>query len=126
MNLNQITIGVTDIASAIDFYENLGLTCIVHTHDAYARFECPIGGSTFSIHTVDKVNPGTTLIYFEVEDVDSAMARLALPPSLIDSSPKDRSFLWREARIRDPFGNHLCIYHAGENRLNPPWRKEGT
>ena len=23
---------------------------------------------------------------------------------------------------RDPSGNEVCLYHAGENRLSPPWR----
>ena len=31
-------------------------------------------------------------------------------------------WLWREARLVDPSGNVICLYHAGENRLNPPWR----
>jgi len=22
----------------------------------------------------------------------------------------------------DPSGNVVCLYHAGDNRLNPPWR----
>jgi hypothetical protein len=24
--------------------------------------------------------------------------------------------------LRDPDGNILCLYHAGDNRRNPPWR----
>ena len=30
--------------------------------------------------------------------------------------------LWREARLRDPSGNPICLFAAGANRLNPPWR----
>jgi len=26
------------------------------------------------------------------------------------------------APLRDPDGNELCLYHAGENRRFPPWR----
>ena len=26
------------------------------------------------------------------------------------------------AYLRDPDGNRLCLYFAGENRVNPPWR----
>ena len=123
MNLNQITIGVTNVPKAISFYESLGLICIVHTHDAYARFECPDGEATFSVHKVDEVIAGSTLLYFEVDDVDAVIQGLDVPT---DTPPTDQSWLWREARIRDPFGNKLCIYHAGENRKNPPWRKAGT
>jgi hypothetical protein len=36
----------------------------------------------------------------------------------------DRPYLWREAVLRDPSGNRIKLYHAGENRLNPPWRVE--
>ena len=30
--------------------------------------------------------------------------------------------MWREARLDDPDGNHLCLFRAGPNRLHPPWR----
>jgi hydroxymethylpyrimidine/phosphomethylpyrimidine kinase len=26
------------------------------------------------------------------------------------------------AWLRDPAGNQLCLFRAGENRRNPPWR----
>ena len=32
------------------------------------------------------------------------------------------SYLWREARLRDPDGHQIRLYDAGVNRLNPPWR----
>lgn len=41
---------------------------------------------------------------------------------LIVSSPQDERWLWREARLPDPSGNVICLYWAGVNRLNPPWR----
>ena len=31
-------------------------------------------------------------------------------------------WLWREARLRDPSGNVVCLYHAGDYRRHPPWR----
>ncbi|MEO1522796.1 MAG: hypothetical protein AAFU78_18740 [Cyanobacteria bacterium J06633_2] len=39
-----------------------------------------------------------------------------------DSEPTDQPWLWREAHLRDPDGNRLILYHAGEYRKNPPWR----
>lgn len=126
MQLNQITIGVTDVDKAIAFYEPFGLTLIVHTHEAYARFEMPGGeGSTFSVHLVDEVNPGTTLFYFEVGNVGAAVDRAVSAGAKLVSGPTDESWLWREARLEDPFGNPFCLYHAGENRRFPPWRKGG-
>ena len=36
--------------------------------------------------------------------------------------PADERWLWREARLLDPSGNVICLYRAGDNRKNPPWR----
>ena len=36
--------------------------------------------------------------------------------------PVDQPYLWRESILLDPDGHRLFIYHAGENRLDPPWR----
>lgn len=117
MKLNQVTVGVTDYDAAVDFYTRLGLTQIVAAPPRYARFETP-SGETFSIHPAKNGAPGT-VVYFEVEDVDAFVAGLDLP---LTSAPADERWLWREARLTDPSGNIICIYHAGENRRFPPWR----
>ena len=117
MRLNQVTVGVRDYAAAVDFYARLGLRQIVDAPPDYARFETP-GGETFSIHRVDDPH-SATIVYFEVDDVDALVAQLDLQ---LTSAPADRPWLWREARLRDPSGNEICIYHAGENRRFPPWR----
>jgi hydroxymethylpyrimidine/phosphomethylpyrimidine kinase len=119
VKLNQVTVGTTDYAASVRFYTALGLMQIVDSAPRYARFETP-SGETFSIHQVDEVK-STTTIYFEVEDVDAAVARIDLPLTL---SPADQRWLWREARLMDPCGNEICIYHAGANRRFPPWRIE--
>jgi hydroxymethylpyrimidine/phosphomethylpyrimidine kinase len=36
--------------------------------------------------------------------------------------PADQPWLWREAQLRDPAGNQLCLYRARSNRRYPPWR----
>ena len=120
MKLNQVTVGTTDYDASVAFYKKLGLTQIVHSPPRYARFETP-HGETFSIHQVPAV-ASTTTIYFEVEDVDAFVAALGLP---LLHPPVDQSWLWREARLADPAGNEICIYHAGENRRFPPWRIDG-
>lgn len=117
MRLNQVTVAVTDYDAAVEFYTRLGLTQIVAAPPRYARFETP-AGETFSIHVADAVAP-STIVYFEVEDVDAFVAALDLP---LLHPPVDRDWLWREARLADPSGNRICIYHAGENRRFPPWR----
>ena len=30
------------------------------------------------------------------------------------------------AYLRDPAGNLICLFWAGENRKNPPWRVQRT
>ena len=120
MNLNQVTVEVADIARATAFYQRLGFEIIVSA-DHYARFLCP-GGATFSVHVADAVQPGGTLVYFECEDLDARVAALKAGGVVFDSGPADQRWLWREARLRDPDGNRLCLYFAGENRVDPPWR----
>jgi len=39
-----------------------------------------------------------------------------------ESEPADQTWLWRESRLKDPSGNRICLFYAGENRQNPPWR----
>ena len=75
MNLNQVTVPAIDVEASVAFYEKLGLQLIVYTEGSYARFECPEGNSTFSVHKVDSVStePGC-YTYFEVADVDALKA----------------------------------------------------
>ncbi len=120
MNLNQVTLDVTDVARAEAFYSLLGLIPIVST-DHYARFMCS-GGASLSVHRVDAVTPGSSGVYFECDDLDVRVAGLKASGVAFDNDPVDQTWLWREAWLRDPDGNRLCFYFAGENRLNPPWR----
>lgn len=123
MNLNQITIPSLDVLRAIEFYKKLGLKLIVHTHDAYARFECPDGDSTFSIHQTTALPTGLgVIVYFEVVDVSKTVGELIEKGIEIDELPKEQAWLWTEAHLKDLDGNQIIIYKADENRKNPPWR----
>lgn len=122
MNLNHVTVPVIDVERAISFYERLGLNLIVKSLQ-YARFECPEGNSTFSIHQVDVLPTGQGIwIYFEVQDVDNYIQELLEKSITIDELPEDKPWLWREAKLKDPDGNQIIIYFAGANRIYPPWR----
>lgn len=124
MNLNQITVPSLDLSKSIPFYQKLGLKLIVHTHSAYARFELPEGDATFSIHQVDELSEGEGIyVYFEIEDLDKKVNDLIANGIDFEELPSDKSWLWREARLKDLDGNQLILYHAGENRKYPPWRK---
>ena len=56
------------LAASVAFYRALGLRQIVSSPPDYARFECPVGGSTFSVHrTSEPLRDGGVVVYFEVE-----------------------------------------------------------
>ena len=123
MNLNQITVPSLDLSQSVPFYEALGLKLIVKALPHYARFVCPDGDSTFSIHKADKLPEGDGIhVYFECEQLDRQVEQLREQGIEFEQLPTDQDWLWREARLKDPDGNQLILFHAGENRLNPPWR----
>ncbi|MTI40190.1 VOC family protein [Fulvivirga lutimaris] len=123
MTLNQITVPSLDLSKSIPFYQKLGLKLIVKALPHYARFECPNGNSTFSLHQVEKLPSGDGIyVYFECEDLDTHVASLAEKGIEFDEMPTDKRYLWREARLKDLDGNQLILFYGGENRLNPPWR----
>ncbi|MEK6636762.1 MAG: bifunctional hydroxymethylpyrimidine kinase/phosphomethylpyrimidine kinase [Pseudomonadota bacterium] len=119
--LNQITLGSSDYAVSVAFYKALGLRQIVDSPgNGYARFETS-GGTTLSIHGGAAASSATTL-YFESARLDDWVAELVAQGLVFDQMPTHESWLWREGRLRDPHGNIICLYHAGENRRYPPWR----
>jgi catechol 2,3-dioxygenase-like lactoylglutathione lyase family enzyme len=121
VRLNQVTLAVGNLDRAVDYYRRLGLQQIVADKD-YARFVCPDGDSTLSLEAVDEVPRSATTVYFECDDLDGTVARLQASGIEFEHGPVDQTWLWREAMLRDPDGNRLCLFHAGENRLDPPWR----
>lgn len=122
MRMNQVTVSARDLAASIAFYRTLGLRLIVRS-DQYARFECPGGGSTFSLHLdPDAKGVAETTIYFENDDLDTTVTELKTKGIRFDADPVDQRWLWREAYLRDPAGNRICLYRAGEIRRFPPWR----
>ncbi len=122
MDLNQITLPCLDYDASVSFYRRLGFRQIVANPPGYARFETA-SGTTFSVHTVGAAaaHPDP-VVYFEVDDVDAAVTGLKNRGIEFEHDPVDQEWLWREAYLRDPAGNRLCIYHAGKNRRHPPWR----
>lgn len=123
MQLNQVTLPATALARSVAFYQTLGLRLIVDSIPRYARFEMPEGGATLSLHHVDAPPSGPgVVVYFECADLDARVAELTAAGIAFDTPPTDQPWLWREAQLRDPDGNALILFWAGDNRLNPPWR----
>ena len=122
LNLNQITISVKDVERSIEFYQKLGLKLIVKSLPKYARFECLAGDATFSLHQSDEKINDATWIYFETATLDEDVKKLIDSGVEFETLPADQTWLWREARLKDPDGNQLILYYAGKNRKDPPWR----
>ena len=117
MKLNQVSLPATDVERSAQFYRTLGFEQLVHNPPDYARFECPGGDATFSVHrvaTVPEVSAGA--VYFECDDLDAQYALLRSRGIAFDAAPVDQPWLWREAYLRDPDGNVLCLYDSGAER----------
>ena len=122
MQLNQVTLPAKDIPASVAFYQAMGFELIVSSPH-YARFKSTVGDSTFSVHaTADDAGGTAATVYFECADLDAQVAELKARGLPFIHDAVDQPWLWREARLQDPSGNVICLYHAGENRLNPPWR----
>ncbi len=122
LRLNQVTVTGKDFRKMVGFYKALGLTQIVDSpENQYARFEA--GGATFSIQCDPDADSGENVaVYFECDDLDDRVERLARLGIPFEHAPRNQPWMWREARLRDPGGNTVFLYKAGESRRFPPWR----
>jgi catechol 2,3-dioxygenase-like lactoylglutathione lyase family enzyme len=124
VDLNHVTVSSPVLDASRAFYRLLGLRLIVETDD-YLRFECPDGTGTLSVEHADEGHaPGSTTIFLECQDLDEEVQRLVAAGVSFEHGPVDQPWLWREARLRDPAGHRICLFWAGSNRLDPPWRLE--
>jgi len=122
--LNQVTVTGTDYERSVEFYRRLGLRQIVGNPPDYARFETA-GGATLSVQIdPDEKIIATTAIYLECDDLDERVEQLARGGLAFEHGPRNQPWMWREARLRDPDGNIVFLYKAGEARRFPPWRIE--
>lgn len=123
MRLSHVTLQVSDIARSRAFYLGLGFKPIV-LEDHYCRF-LTSGDATVSIERHEGViNSGVEIgIEFETAAaLDSYVVGLAANTNQFAHPLKDQSWLWREARVRDPDGHTLLLFFAGEAKLDPPWK----
>jgi hydroxymethylpyrimidine/phosphomethylpyrimidine kinase len=123
--LNQVTVTGSDYRKSVEFYRALGLRQIVDSpENGYARFETE-GGATLSVQIdPEETIAATTAVYLECDDLDERVERLARAGLTFEHGPRNQPWMWREARLRDPSGNIIFLYKAGEARRFPPWRIE--
>jgi hydroxymethylpyrimidine/phosphomethylpyrimidine kinase len=121
--LNQITVTGTNYERSVEFYQRIGLKQIIDSPETgYARFETA-GGVTMSVQIdPDEKILATTAIYLECDDLDERVEQLARSGIAFEHGPRNQPWMWREARLRDPDGNIIFFYKAGEARRFPPWR----
>ncbi len=121
--LNQVTVTGTNYRKSVEFYRTLGLKQIVDSpENGYARFETA-GGATLSVQIdPEETISATTAIYLECDDLDERVEQLARNGLAFEHGPRNQPWMWREARLRDPSGNIVFLYKAGEARRFPPWR----
>lgn len=123
MNLNQVTVSSLDVKKSTEFYQLLGLKLIVDALPRYVRFECPDGDTTFSIHSVDTLPKGNKVtLYFEVDNLSKTVSELKQKGVIFNTEIKEQPWLWTDIHLIDPDGHQIIIFHAGENRKNPPWK----
>jgi hydroxymethylpyrimidine/phosphomethylpyrimidine kinase len=122
LRLNQVTVTGTNYERSVDFYRRLGLRQIVDNPPDYARFETG-GGVTLSVQIdPDEKIIATTGVYLECDDLDERVELLARSGIPFEHGPRNQPWMWREARLRDPDGNIIFLYKAGEMRRFPPGR----
>ena len=142
MDLNQVTLPAMDVAASVQFYRTMGFEPLI-VGPLYARFKATVGTTTFSIHAVEAGKTGALLdapasgaraswskiiVYFECAALDEQVELLKARGIQFTQEPRNEPWQWREARLVDPSGNLICLYHDnyGESRLHPPpWRGSG-
>lgn len=127
MRLNQVTLPCIDYAASVAWWQRFGLTLIVESPPRYARFECPVldgeEPATLSIHLVEApLTSEWPAVYFEVKDVFIEVGGRCMNGIHPLGEPERQEWRWTEAWFRDPAGNRVCLYTAGQNRRFPPWR----
>jgi catechol 2,3-dioxygenase-like lactoylglutathione lyase family enzyme len=146
VRLNHVTLVSADPERALPFYEGLGLTVIVLERDTdgrlrYARLTFPEGDSTLSLERgahsppsppsppstpvdddVSTASAASAVLFFECDDLDARVAALTAAGYRFEAGAETKPWLWREARLRDPDGQTICLFRAGFYRLDPPWR----
>jgi catechol 2,3-dioxygenase-like lactoylglutathione lyase family enzyme len=80
VNLNHVTLCISDLDRSVAFYRRLGLIQIV-ADDDYARFVCPDGDSTLSLHCHPGAGPvedavSVISLHFETDRLDEVVAEL--------------------------------------------------
>lgn len=124
MNFNHAMIYSRDVTKALAFYKDrLGLILLEefnhHGMSVYARLQSPGSDSTIALHLLERggtLTTGGVRLYFEIEDLDGAVARLQAEGVEFTKLPAMMPWGWKHAYLNDPDGHEVSLYLAGEKR----------
>jgi predicted enzyme related to lactoylglutathione lyase len=103
-----VVYAVTDVARSRNFYENtLGLKVAETFGDGWIEYD--VAGVTFGITNNFPSSGPQESVAFEVDDLDSEVARFKTAGVNFKSDPGDFPSC-RMALISDPDGNTICIH----------------
>ncbi len=126
MRLNQVTMPCTNVAESVEFYTKLGLIQIVAS-DHYARFVCPtetrLSPPAWWTRSTAGLSPSCTSSATTSTAPSESLSQRA---SFSTHGPRISGGCGAKRWLHDPANNNVCLYHADENRLNPPWRIPST
>ena len=106
-----VAIAVSDVEEARKFYqETLGLKPS-HTAMEGAWVEYELGGTTIGVgcHPAWQPSRDGTSVAFEVDDMDTTIARLKECGVVFDMEKTETPVCWM-AQFRDPSGNKLLVH----------------
>lgn len=122
--LESVVRFVPDIDAAARWYAALLGGVVEHENPQYAYVRTPWG--VIGFHPADDKCPGGvggTTVYWEVPDLDDALARLTAAGARLHRGPALTSFGARVAMLVDPFGGSLGLNQssdASRQALRPP------
>ncbi len=112
-----------DLPASMTFYRNLGFKQVGESPPGYAKYLSPEGDVTLSLERVETVAElPNTILFVECQDLDMRVSELRTKGLVFESTPDDERWGWREAYLKDPRGNSVCLFNSGRERTTPPER----
>jgi len=111
--IESIVLFVADIDAAARWYADLFDAHVQHENPQYAFIQAK--GVLIGFHPLDTKCPGGaggTTVYWDVDDLDAAVADLAARGARLHRGPGETSLGARVAMLIDPFGCTLGLNRA--------------
>ena len=106
-----VAIAVSDVEEARKFYQEILGLKPSHTAMEGAWVEYELGGTTIGVgcHPAWQPSRDGTSVAFEVDDMDTTIARLKERGVVFDMEKTETPVCWM-AQFRDPSGNKLLVH----------------